>query len=364
MKRSYVLASALTAVAVIWMATGAIHSGGDEPPAQGTGDSNREKSAPATLSAPPVAVRVATLHAQMHPHEIVVLGRTQSDRTVIVRAETAGRVVDLPLQKGSAVRQGDVIAVLAADDRRAVVSAGEAEVERRRIAYEAARQLSQKEYRSKVKLAEEKALLDQAIASLAAARLSLANIHVRAPFDGVVDDRGAEVGDYRKVGEPIATLVDLDPIVVAIEIAEREIGDVAVGMPAQVRLAGGEALAGSVRFISRASTNTARTYRAEVAVPNPDGKVPAGMTAEVRLEAGAVPAHRVSPAVLTLNENGAVGLKVVDGDGVVHFVKGELVADTKEGFWVGGLPDTVRVITVGQEFVKDGQRVLAVEQGS
>lgn len=362
MTRSYVLAAALTAVAVIWMASGAIHSGGDEPPAaaQGSGDA---KSAAAELAAAPVAVRVATLHAQMHPHEIVVLGRTQSDRTVIVRAETAGRVVDLPLQKGSAVRQGDVIAVLAADDRRAVVSAGEAEVERRRIAYDAARQLSQKEYRSKVKLAEEKALLDQAVASLAAARLSLSNIQIRAPYDGVIDDRGAEVGDYRKVGEAIATLVDLDPIVVAVEIAEREIGDVSVGMQAQVRLAGGEAVVGTIRFVSRASTNTARTYRAEVAVPNPDGKVPAGMTAEVRLEAGTVPAHRISPAVLTLDETGAVGLKVVDDAGVVRFVKGELVADTKEGFWVGGLPPTARVITVGQEFVKDGQRVLAVEQG-
>lgn len=360
MKRSYILASGLTAVAVIWMATGAVHSGGDEPPAPTV---PAQAASDQTASATPVAVRVATLRARMHPHEIVVLGRTTADRAVVVRAETAGRVVEIPIEKGASVKKGDVVAVLAADDRRSVVAAAQAEVERRRIAYDAAQKLSVKEYRSKVKLAEEKALLDQAEASLAAAKLSLGNILVRAPFDGVIDDRGAEIGDYRKVAEPIATVVDLDPIVVAIEIAEREIGAVSVGMAAKVRLVDGAEVAGTVRFVSRASANAARTYRAEIAVPNAGGGIPAGMTAEVRIEAGAAAAHLISPAVLTLDEAGTVGVKIVDADGIVRFVKGELVADTKDGFWVGGLPEVARVITVGQEFVKAGQRVVAVEPG-
>ena len=165
-------------------------------------------------------------------------------------------------------------------------------------------------------------------------------------------------------GRQPATVVDLDPIVIAIDIAERDVAVVKAGTPARVRLITGAEVSGSVRFVSKASTSTARTFRAEVAVANPVGAIPAGMTAEVVLETGSVKAHRISPAVLTLNEDGAVGLKIVDADNVVRFVKGDLVADTPEGYWVGGLPEQTRLITVGQEFVKAGQRVRPVEQAN
>jgi multidrug efflux system membrane fusion protein len=355
MKRSYLIAAGVTAAAVVWIATGTIHSGGDAPPeevarAQGPADGG------------PVAVRVETLHAQKHVHEITVTGRTKADRLVEVTAETAGRVVETPLEKGSVVAKGDVLVKLDVEDRRATLRAAEAEVERRRIAYEAALKLSQKEYRSKVKLAEEKALLEQAKAALAAARLSLSFTTVSAPVDGILEDRLVDVGDYRKVGDPLAVIVDLDPIEVGVEISERDVDSVHAGTPARVRLISGREVQGAVRYVSRASTNTARTYSAEVTVPNTDGTIRAGMTAEVVLEADRVDAHRISPAILTLNDAGVVGLKIVDENDTVRFVEGTLVADTPDGFWVGGLPAIVRVITVGQEFVKVGQRVRPVER--
>lgn len=354
MKRSYAMAAGLAVIAVAWVATGSVHSGGDAPP-------EKPEKAETAVTAP-VAVRVRTLQAEDHAHEIVVLGRTKADRSVVVKAQVAGRVATTPVAKGARVKEGGVLVAIAVDDRRAQVAAAEAELKRREIAYDAAKKLSQKAYRSKVKLAEEKALLDQARAALTTARLALAHTSVKAPFDGILDDRAVEVGDYRKVGEPVVTVVDLDPIVIAVEVAEREIGIVTPGTPVTVRLVTGKTAEGVVRFVSRASENSARTYRAEIAVPNPDASIPAGMTAEVRMQTGAVRAHRISPAVLTLDDDGVVGLKVVDDGGIVRFIKGELVADTPEGFWVGGLPNTARVITVGQEYVKVGQKVTAVEQ--
>ncbi len=84
------------------------------------------------------------------------------------------------------------------------------------------------------------------------------------------------------------------------------------------------------------------------------------MTAELRLPAAERPAHRLSPAALTLSDAGAVGVKTVDADGRVRFREVEILADEPQGVWVAGLPETVTLITVGQEFVTEGQRVRPV----
>ena len=70
-------------------------------------------------------------------------------------------------------------------------------------------------------------------------------------------------------------------------------------------------------------------------------------------------AQKISPGILVLDDNGAVGVRIVK-DGIVHFVPVKIVSDGPDGMWVSGLPDHVTVITVGQEFVSDGERVEAV----
>ena len=60
-----------------------------------------------------------------------------------------------------------------------------------------------------------------------------------------------------------------------------------------------------------------------------------------------------------LNDNGVVGVRVVE-NGIVRFMPVQIVSDGPDGMWVTGLPDGVDVITVGQEFVSDGQRVKPV----
>ena len=88
-----------------------------------------------------------------------------------------------------------------------------------------------------------------------------------------------------------------------------------------------------------------------------DGKFYEGLTTELRLLLGDTRAHRVSPAVLTLNDNGAMGIKAVNKKGSVVFHPVNVLEDTTEGVWVGGLPEKLTLITVGQEFVSAGQNV-------
>ena len=71
-------------------------------------------------------------------------------------------------------------------------------------------------------------------------------------------------------------------------------------------------------------------------------------------------AHRVSPAVLSLSNDGEIGIKAVDEDGIVLFYPVEILGGTEDLIWVGGLPETLDMIVVGQEFVLDGQQVQPV----
>ena len=136
------------------------------------------------------------------------------------------------------------------------------------------------------------------------------------------------------------------------------------GQRARVTLASGKQYTGVIGYISRTADALTRTFQVEVAIDNADLGISAGLTADVVLFTKPAMAHRVTPAVLTLNDQGQIGIKVVGDDNVVKFHAIEIVADTSDGVWVTGLPHTARVISVGQEFVLDGQTVNPVHTGS
>ncbi|MGF1641753.1 MAG: efflux RND transporter periplasmic adaptor subunit, partial [Rhodospirillales bacterium] len=151
-------------------------------------------------------------------------------------------------------------------------------------------------------------------------------------------------------------------IVVVCDVAERDAGHVRVGDRAEVVLVTGEQATGTVRFVARTANPATRTFRVEIALANPEGTISEGLTARVRLRQEEVLAHRVTPAILTLDDDGVLGVKVVDDDDRVTFHRVAIVADTPDGVWLAGLPDRVTVITVGQEYVRDGQRVRPVAE--
>ena len=86
----------------------------------------------------------------------------------------------------------------------------------------------------------------------------------------------------------------------------------------------------------------------------------AGVTAEIIVPGDEVLAHRIPSSVIALDDNGVIGVRTVDDEGRVKFNRAQLVDDTPEGLWIAGLPQKVTVITVGQDYVKEGQKVEAV----
>jgi multidrug efflux system membrane fusion protein len=289
--------------------------------------------------------------------EVAVRGRTEAARTVVVRSETAGVVAATPAAEGSYVRRGQVLCRLAVDARQAALDQARANLRSRQLQRQAASQLAQKGYRSETQVLESQAALDAAQAQVRAAEIALAQVNITAPFNGVFDRREAEIGAYLAPGQACGTLIELDPLVVFGDVPETEAARLKVGAPATARLLSGELLNGKVRYVAHDADPQTRTYRVEVAVANPTRQVRSGLSAEVRVNVGQGPAHLVPLAALVLDSAGRQGVRYVQPDTRVAFAPVTVREETPQGVWVSGLSGPVRVITVGQSYVAEGQKV-------
>jgi len=354
MKSSYLIAGGVAVAVFAWIYSGQFRA--EELP-KGTSEVamvQAEQKKTEKLA----RVRTQLSVAVEHPRNLILFGRTEPSRSVNVKSETAGRIVQLPLSKGSTVQKGNVIARIAMDDRQARLNETKALVNQYDIAYQAAQELSQKQYRSKVKLAESAAQLEMAKAGLKSMNIDIQRTVIRAPFGGILESQPVELGDFSAVGHVVANIVDLDPVLIVGEVTERAVKMLKTGTPAVAQTLSGQPLSGTVSYISKVASSSTRTFRVEVSVANPENAISAGLTAQMSLNLGTAKAHFISPAVLTLSSDGVLGVKILDEDGIVRFHTGSIVEDTPEGLWVEGLPDKIELITVGQEFVHTGQKAI------
>ena len=311
----------------------------------------------ARANAAPTAVRARVVHAVPLPERVQVRGRTENKRTVDVRAETTGRVVQRPIERGDRVKEGDLLCRLALEDRPARRAQAEASVEQARLEYQGSLRLQDQGLQSETAIAQAKARLAAAEAMLAGAVLDVERTRVLAPFDGVVEDVNLNVGDYAQPGAPCARVVDLHPMLLVGRVSETEAHRFDVGAVASGRLATGEQVNGAVSFVGRQADPATRTYRVEVTLPNPDYALRSGLTAEFVVRFGETMAHRISPALLALDDEGRLGVRIVQGSDRVAFVHVDIIADEQDGLWVTGLPTRTTLITVGHQFVAAGDRV-------
>ena len=350
MRKSVIIAVLLAVGAFAWIVSGQFDNG--------------ERKANAVTEQPDqqvqkalTAVRVQRLTPATRPRSIVVNGRAEASRTVQLRAEIPGAIVEVGATEGAPVAKGQVIAKIATEDRKARLSEARALLRQRQIEYKAARQLAKKGFRSSTKVAEANAYLDAARAQVRRMQVAMSHTVIKAPFDGVLENRAVEMGAYVKEGDNVAKLVDLDPALIVAHVSERDISRIKIGQVGTATLVNGQTVEGKIRYVAAVADPATRSFKVELEVANPDGRVRDGVTAELSLPLEPINAYRVSPAVLTLGDDGRIGVKIVDQEDRVRFVAIQILADESDGVWIGGLPSDPRLIMVGHEYVKAGQRV-------
>ena len=340
----------IVVVLAAWLASGMV--GGGEP----TGE-----TAPKADQAQPVSVAVRTSTAEQVWREVELNGRTAPDRAVTLRAQTAGRIDSISARRGARVKAGEVLARIALDDRGASRNEARAVVKQRRLQYEAVRKMSEKGYQTRTDLAQAKSDLEAAQAQLANIQQDIDNTVVRAPFAGVLETRPVEVGDYVAVGDEIARVIQQNPFVVRGDLAEKDVAFVEPGQPGRARLIDGRMVEGTVRYVATEADEATRTYPVELEVDNPGGRLVAGASAKLILPLEQVEAHEVAADLLTLDEAGEMGIKTIDEDGRVAFHGADIVKSSDDRLWLAGLPESVRLITTGQGFVRAGDAVQIVD---
>lgn len=326
-------------------------------PAASAGDATASIRASEAAEPTILPVIVEPISQTLHTVYLELKGRTEADRMVTVRSETTGQVVSTPAREGSVVKRGALLCGLDLAARKARIAEAEAAVRSATLDHAAARKLADDGWASEGQAASLKAALDSANAALDSAKIELSHTQIRAPFAGVFEDRMAENGDFLTMGSACGKIVDLDPILVAVDVAEDYAGRLELGTPVEINLTNGQRLQGKVRFSAVTADPSTRTFRVVAETPNPDGKIPAGLSADVRVEVGEAPATPISPALLTLHDDGRIGVRHVDLDNRVRFTEVQIIDDTGRLLWVTGLPAVANILATGQDYVGIGAQV-------
>lgn len=355
-KSAYLIAVGLAVLILIWFVYGTEIRNNESETTHTPVAGSTEDVLPSV-----VAKRITT---EQHASYMNLHGRSEAVREVAVKAETAGLVVRTPIKEGRYVSRGTLLCQQDVDARQAQLDQANATFKSRELDYKAAQTLVDKGFRSATQALSAQAALDGARAGVKQAEIELGNVNMRAPFAGVFDQQIAEIGEYLLPGQACGLLVDLDPMLIVGEATEKQVGQIRVGQSASIELATGENLEGKVRFIESKANPQTRTFRLEVEVPNKKRLLKSGVSASMKLASDETESHFIPSRVLTLDDQGQIGVRYVDERNIVRFSTVATIDENEDGMWVTGLPDVTRLIIVGQDYVAEGSEVQVSYDGS
>ena len=296
-----------------------------------------------------ITVRVINQNSIPYQEEILIKGFAEADKKVELKSETSGKVTALPIQQGSFVRKGDVICSLFVAEKESFFKKAELE-------FKSAEKLFDEGLYSSNQLQNSKSNFERA-------KLELDNASIKAPFDGIVDRIAIDEGDFLTRGSTCATLLDLDPMILAGEISESDLMNISKGSPALIETIDGKKFNGKISYIASSANPITHTFRIEVEVKNKKNLIKDGASAKIFISGKEQLANLVPLSILRLDDQGNLGVRLISSQGTVEFKKIDLIQDTKNGVWVSGLPSSSKIITVGQDYVNDGEKVnFALDQ--
>lgn len=196
---------------------------------------------------------------------------------------------------------------------------------------------------------------DSVLCSLGIVELN--RTEVKAPFSGYIENI-VKPGNFLERGQICATIIKLSPIIFLAGVPEYEINKVKKGQDVILELVTGKIIMGELTFVSKSASSETRTFNVESQIENPDGSIKDGLTANMTININKVRAHKISPSILLLNDDGKLGIRIVDDNNEAKFIEITILEDSEEGLWVTNIPDLVEIIIQGQGFVEDGQKVL------
>ena len=223
-------------------------------------------------------VRAQTITASGYSEQVKIRGHTENKRTVEVRAETQGRVVARPVERGTVVNAGDCCA----GSRSKIVRRGSTRPKRRSTRHESNTRAACAS-RTAVSI-QDSHRTSEVPPGLGGSATRSSRLGLRAHLQPGTVRRGRgtdPAGDrrLRAAGNTVRADRRLDPMLLVGQVSERDVTRLAIGGTATGALVSGETATGIISFIGHQADPSTRTYRVEATVPNPDHQLLSGATA-------------------------------------------------------------------------------------
>ncbi len=405
MKKSIIVAFIILLSVTGWFLTGTISIGNerenDQPYDDSSNDNNND------LSNNILKVESKIVYSEEIEESITLQGQTIHNRTIDIKSETTGNIINKNYKRGKIVTSDEILMKISMEDRQELLNSYIQDFERNKkeilinekkrdnsiykvkeqiklyeIEYQSAKQLIDKGLSSKSKLSlasfnlanaksnlndielnyqSQVANLETQLANIKSKikniKIDIDNTKISAPFSGIINDSYVEIGDYVRPGNVLFSLVDLNPIKIQGYLSESDINRVKVGTKAIVTNTNSVSKTGEITFISPTAETSTRTFEITIEANNDDLLFKSGITSSIAIKGKSIKAHKIPPSVLTLQDDGTVGVKTIDENNKVVFYPIKKEIDTINGMWVSGLPDKVRLIITGQEYITVGQFV-------
>ena len=407
MKKSIFIASFILLVVVGWIGSGQFTDVNAQDDTFSSTDSSNETVEKVVAEDTGNKVEVKEFNFSQIDQSIELQGQTTHNKKIDVKSETTGNIINIAFKRGDKVSKGEELIKISIENRKELLNSAKKDLDRLNkelelneknkinrlsqnkeliklyeIEFASAKQLIDKGLSSKSKLSlasfnlanarsdQEDILItfesqqSSIGAQIANVRSQLKNIEldidktvIKSPFSGIISDKMIEESEYITPGNIMFTIIDLNPIKIQGYLSEFDVNKVSLGTKSIIENTNGLKKNGTISFISPSAETSTRTFEITIEADNADLSFKSGITTKITIAGSELKAHKIPPSILTLQDDGTVGVKAVNDENIVIFYPTTSVKDTIDGIWVSGLPDKVNLIVTGQEYVAFGESV-------
>jgi membrane fusion protein (multidrug efflux system) len=234
---------------------------------------------------PPTAVMVSKAERKPVADRIEALGTLRANEAVELTATVTERVVETGFEDGDRVKKGDVLLKLSSTEEEALLTEAVSAEKESRLQYERIEQLASRGTASTSQLDEARRVHETSRARQLAIESRLAELIIKAPFDGVVGLRNISVGALVRPGDQVTTIDDDSKMLLDFSVPARFLDTVKLGSPIEASTAtyGGRFFHGGVHSVSSRVDPVTRSVMVRAEIPNEDRLLMPGMLMKVDL---------------------------------------------------------------------------------